>query len=351
MMKENIGIVPHSRPRLTREDQMVIGSVLQSGMIAEGKLVEKFEGAVSEYLGLEGGIATSSGTSALFLLLKGLDIGEGDEVIIPTYVCRSVWDAVVATGAQPIFCDVGHDWCMTLASVRPHITPQTKAIIVVHIFGIVAAVEPVCALGIPVIEDCCQALGATRDGKLAGTIADFCIASFHATKLLTTGEGGMVLTKDKNLLPKLRELKQGNSNRLSPRFRYPLTDLQAALGLSQLAQYAISLDLRRAISDYYFAKLEGLPVQLPHCVRDHSIFFRFPIRTKKKFEVLRASFDAKGIQVRKGVDSLLHRACGINSERFPAAEQCYAETLSIPIYPAMTEEIQRKVIGACWQIL
>ena len=319
-------------------------------MLAEGQRVKAFEQAVSEHLGLLGGVAASSGTGALCLGLLGLEVGSGDQVILPTYVCRSVWDAVRSTGATPVLCDVGEDWCMNVGTVRPRLTVRTKAIVVVHPFGIMSEVDPLCALGLPVIEDCCQAFGAQRGDRRAGTFGKLCVLSFHATKLLTTGEGGMVLTRDRTLLEKLRDLKQGGSGGPGVRFRHPMTDLQAALGLSQLKQYGGFLARRKSIAGYYFAQLTGLPVRLPTSVRDRSIFFRFPLRVQGDLQRFRESFLADGIQVRQGVDMLLHRWAGGEPNAFPGAERCFAETLSIPLYPAMSDEECEQVVGSCRRI-
>ena len=352
MLKEIINqnqtpIIPHSKPYLTAEDRAAIDKVLTSGMIAEGELVDRFEQKVSTVLGVAGGIAASSGTSALFLALKGLDIAQGDEVIIPSYVCRSVWDAVSAAGATPVLCDIEEDWCMSVNTVKRHVTKKTKAIIVVHIFGIVADAASICSLGIPVIEDCCQAIGAQRENKKAGTFGQVCIVSFHATKLLSTGEGGMVLSNDRHLLGKIRDLKQGQNGHLTVRYLYPMTDLQAALGLSQLAQYNDFLDRRRTIADYYFSELKEVSFLLPHAVRNRSIFFRFPSRTTEKFEKLQPLFYSRGIHIRKGVDAVLHRLWAMNPDLFPTTEKIFLETFCIPIYPALHNEECEKIATAC----
>jgi perosamine synthetase len=300
---------------------------------------------------LLGGVATSSGTDALFLAMKSLGIGDRDEVIIPTYVCRSVWDAVKATGAEPVLCDIGEDWCVNRDTIKPHITRRTKAIIVVHTFGIMSEVAPICRIGIPVIEDSCQALGASWDGRMAGTIGEFCVLSFHGTKLLTTGEGGMVLTKDGKWLSRIRNVKQGKSNGEIAVYRQPMSDLQAALGLSQLAQYKDFLKRRRLIADYYFTHLHGLPIELPHHIRHRSIFFRFPLRIRGDFEAFRALFDAEGIQVRHGVDALLHKSLKGEYGKFSMARKYFAETLSIPLYPTLKRKEYVRVVEACRLIL
>jgi UDP-4-amino-4-deoxy-L-arabinose-oxoglutarate aminotransferase len=337
-------------PHVTAEDQAAVAAVLRSGMIAEGEVVERFEQAVCAYLGMGGGVATSSGTTALFLALKALAVGQGDEVIIPTYVCRSVWDAVSATGAQPVLCDIGEDWCINIHTIKPHITSKTKAIVLVHIFGIVADASSLLSLGIPLIENCSQAFGAQREDKTAGTFGQVCITSFHATKLLTTGEGGMALTNDPTILKKLKELKQGNPQSLTVRYLYPMTDVQAALGLSQLARYNDFLQRRKEIADYYFSKLKGLPVMLPYGIRDRSIFFRFPLRAKIYFEEVQASFTAQGVHIRHGVDTLLHRKCGMGTGNFPFTEQLFSETVCIPIYPALNDKDCEKIVASCHKI-
>jgi perosamine synthetase len=342
--------IPHSRPCLTEKDKSAVEKVLSSGMIAEGAAVKAFEDAVSDYLQLGGGVATSSGTDALFLGLKSLNIAAGDEVVMPTYVCRAVWDAVRAIGATPVLCDVAEDWCMNADTVKPVLTNRTKAIIVVHTFGIVADIEPICALGVPVIEDCSQSFGAKHKGTLAGTFGRLCILSFHATKLLTTGEGGMVLTNDMGLACRLRALKCGDEEHSTTRYRLPMSDLQAVLGLSQLQSYETFMTRRREIADFYFAELKDLRVILPFAVADRSIFFRFPLRVNTGFEGVRLAFAAAGIQVRRGVDTLLHQTMRMKSSSFPCAERCYAETVSIPLYPALRDNQCQTIVDACMNI-
>ncbi len=344
-------VITHSKPYIADDDVEAVKNVLCSNMIAEGKLVSEFEHAIGEYLGLNPGVATFTGTAALYLAVKSLDIGVGDEVIMPTYVCRSVWDAISQTGAHAVFCDIGDDWCMNAETVKPHINSKTKAIIVVHIFGISADVQSICDFGVPVIEDCCQALGAKlNDNRYAGTCGDICCLSFHATKLLATGEGGMVLSKNKRQIEKIKILKEGSDGELSIRYRMPMTDLQAALGLSQLKKYPSFLEKRKWIADQYFDQLSDLPIELPHNIRNRSIFFRFPIKMTKEFNTIRKLFDNEGIQVRRGVDTLLHLQSSHAKETLINAETLFKETISLPLYPALDIEDIKRVISSCRKI-
>jgi UDP-4-amino-4-deoxy-L-arabinose-oxoglutarate aminotransferase len=200
------------------------------------------------------------------------------------------------------------------------------------------------------IENCAQAFGARHKNRVAGTLGQVSITSFHATKLLTTGEGGMALSSDNNMLRKMRELKQGKLASLTVRYLYLMTDLQAALGLSQFARYNEFLHRRKEIADYYFSELSGLPLLLPHGIRDKSIFFRFPLRSKRNFEELKASFERRGVHVRKGVDTLLHRKCGMEARNFPTTEQLFSETVCIPIYPALQNNHCERIISSCREV-
>lgn len=339
--------IPHSKPDISDDDLEAVRQVLGSGMVAEGPKVRRFEVAVADYLGLVGAVATSSGTTALFLALRTLEIGPGDEVIVPTYVCRSVMDAVCWTGATPVLCDVSEDWCINRQTVEPLVGKNTKAIIVVHTFGIAAEVEPIASLGIPVVEDCAQSLGGILNRRKLGSFGTFCVCSFQAIKLLCTGEGGMVLCKDEEWLQRLKRGVGVDGNPSQDVYRFPMTDIQAALGLSQLGRYERLLERRQRLASFYFEKLRDLPIVLPEEIRHKSVFFRFPLRIRSSFDQVKAAFEREGIQVRRGVDVLLHRFVGLDRTRFQEAERRYAETLSIPLYPALSDALAERVVEAC----
>ncbi len=339
-------IILHSKPWITQDDRDAVSSVLESGMIGEGTATSRFENAVSEYIGVAGGVAAATGTTALIYALKALDIDDQDEVIMPTFVCRAVMDAVTAVGAKPVFCDIGEDWCVNSRSVEDKITGKTKAIIIVHNLGISADIQSVLDLGVPVIEDFCPAFGGKIGGRSLGTFGTISVASFHGTKPLTTGEGGMALSDNPGLLEKMRLVKNGNSSLHIGRLREPMTDLQASLGLSQLKRYSHFLNRRREIADTYFTRLADLPVKLPYSIRTRSIFFRFPILIREDFKKHLSLFAGEGINVRGGTDFLLHQQSGVRSGSFPMAERLFPTTLSIPIYPALSSGEVERVISA-----
>jgi UDP-4-amino-4-deoxy-L-arabinose-oxoglutarate aminotransferase len=342
-------VIPHSKPFITAEDEVAVVGVLGSGMVAQGELAARFARALADYLRVPDGVLTSSGTAAITLVLRALEFPAASEVIIPTYVCRSVGDAVTEAGLAPVLCDVGDQWNMTPESVEPMMSERTVAIIVPHVFGIVQDVDAFARFDVPVIEDACQSFGVL-DGRPIGTRGAAGVFSFNATKCLTTGEGGFVSTNDPALARRIRELADGHRGELK-RFFSPMTDLQASLGLSQLARYDDFLARRHCLADRYLASLCELPVSLPSAVRHRSMFFRFPVLASGgSFEHALEEFRRRGVAVRRGVDALLHRTIGLPPTSFPVAERLFRETVSLPLYPAMTDDEQDLVIQACREV-
>lgn len=343
-------MISHSKPMLDSSDFEAVRKVMETGMIEEGEMVTRFENEISKYLGLEGGVVTYSGAAAIYLALETLDIKKNDEVILPSYVCRSVMDAVIWAGGTPVLCDIGADWNVNIDTIKPHLSKKTKAIIVVHTFGIAADVSPMCDLDIPIIEDICQAFGAKRNGQYVGTFGDFAICSFGATKLITTGGGGMLLSKDGDMLDKIRYIKYNQMSFQKERHMFRLNDIQATLGISQLSKYDWILDRRRDIADQYFSAFEDLLIELPHSIRHKSIFFRFPILLDRDFGELQKEFATFGIAVRRGVDDILHRHTNLNPKEFQNTEKLFNSTLSIPIYPALKQDEIKHIIDTSLHI-
>ena len=342
-------MIPHSKPYITNKDRDAVDNVLRSGMIAHGDLVRRFEEACARFLNVPDSIAVNRGTTALTTALLALEMKSSAEVILPTYVCKNVAEAILFAGYKPVFCDVGDNWNMTPETVTRVMSDRTGAIVLVHIFGIPAHVESFLKFGIPIIEDACQAFGTKDNNQFVGTKGNIGFYSFHATKCLTTGEGGLIVSKEASLIQKMRELRDGQ-DLLSPRLAVPLTDLQAALGLSQLESYNEYIRQRRRIADRYFTELNTLPIRLPDAVKLSSLFFRFPIRCGGNFNLIQQMFAERGIHVRQGVDNLLHRTENILDDTFPKASLLSEETVSLPIYPALTNDEQTAIISACREI-
>jgi len=343
-------VIPHSKPWITGDDQEAVSRVLRSGMIDQGEQVRLFEDACARYLGVSGGVAMGSGTAALTLALSALELKPGSEVILPTYVCKNVAEAVLNAGSVPVFCDVGETWNMNARTVAQRMTKRTSALIVVHIFGIPVHLSPFEKFGLPIIEDACQSFGAKMADRMVGTAGKVGMFSFHATKCFTTGEGGLAVSNDAQLLRRMRRLRDGGDHP-EVRIAAPMTDLQASLGLSQLSRYDRFLERRRLLADRYLKALSNWSIDLPDTVRRDSIFFRFPVRIAKDFNTIQQEFAQREINVRRGVDTLLHHSSRQVNGVFLNAERLHAETVSLPIYPALTDEEQETVIRACRSIL
>ena len=251
--------IPHSRPTLDEADLQAVTEVLRSGFIAQGTRVAAFEEGMAGTVGVTGGVAVSSGTAALHLALLAFGVGEGDEVLLPTYACSALLHAVRAVRAVPRFVDSDpSSFNMDPAAAKKARSPLARVVIVVHSFGVPAELDPLRELGLPVIEASAQALGACYRGRRVGSIGEAAVLSFYATKLMTTGEGGMLLSNDERILSAARDLReydQKDDDR--PRFNYKMTDFQAALGLAQLAQLPRFLDRRQAIAARYSARLRS----------------------------------------------------------------------------------------------
>jgi perosamine synthetase len=241
-----------------------------------GKSVALFESEFAEYLGTAFAAAVPHGTAALHLAMAALDIGPGDEVVVP----EATWVATAAPikylGATPVFADVDpKTWCMSAESLQRCLTPRTKAIVTVDLYGGVPDMDAIdlIADGIPVIEDAAQAIGATLFGRPAGTLGDVSAFSFHGTKTMTTGEGGMVVTARRDLFDKIARLR--DHGRTAEDFKYFVTSqlaykyrmsaLQAAFGRAQLARIEELIDKKRQIFDWYEQRLSGTPgIELNH---------------------------------------------------------------------------------------
>jgi perosamine synthetase len=327
-------MIPHSRPWINEDDRKTVESVLVSGMIAKGDKVGELEGKVCNYLGVNHAVAQSSGTAALVLALRTLAICRGDEVILPTYVCRSVLESVFTVGATPVLCDVDETGVINAVTVAPHITRKTKAIIAVHIFGHPCDLRMLKQYEIPVIDDACQAFGLTIEGAKAGALGDIGVLSFHATKCLTTAEGGMLVTCNKTWGERARELTEG-CTKPSSRNVAPLSDLQAVLGLSQLGRYSDMLKRRNWLRRQYTEAAQRLDIAISASPQSNMLF-RFTLRSERPFETVQAGFLNQGINVRRGVDELLHRTIGLNDSAFPIAASLYQRTVSVPFYPSLS---------------
>lgn len=341
--------IPHSKPWITDRDIEAVTGVLASSMLAQGERVRMLEQRLASWVNASDAVGTGCGAAAIVLALHGLAVGKGDEVILPTYVCPSVLEAILSVGADPVLCDVSRNWVMTVAEAEHVMSSKTRAIIVPHMYGIFADIESFRPLGVPLIEDCAQAVDSqgARPAK-----ADVTAFSFHPTKCLTAGEGGMAVSSDAVVLERMRAYRDGSKAGYSARFFSPLSDISAGLAHSQLDRYEEGLVRRREIAARYIEVLDACcPEVINRDALECSMFFRFPLRIPHGFATCQQAFMERGIQVRKGVDYLLHRGMGRPDHAFPVAVELFDTTVSIPIYPAFSSDEELRCIEALSQVL
>lgn len=321
-------MIQHSANYIKSKNLKKVLQTLQSGMIANGKECERFKVKLSEYYKCKNIYLTNSGSSAIYLSLKILNTKK-TEVILPSYVCKDVIEAVIFSGFKPILCDIDESWNVSYNSIKNKLSKNTSAIIVPHNLGISANMDEVKKLGVPIIEDCCQSVGAYHKNKLTGTIGDIAVLSFNATKCLTTGEGGAIIINNPSI-----SLKSKTIQNLEHIFR--MSDIQASLGISQLDQYDELLLKRKNIADFYFKTINPELTQQLMTVRHRSMFFRFLLFKENNFSDVQENLKYKGIAIRKGIDNLLHRQYKLGKDKdFKNSIFYFNNTISIPIYPSL----------------
>ena len=330
-------MIPHSRPDVSEEDAAAVARVVRGGQLAQGPEVEAFEREVAARVGVAAAAAVSSGTAALELALRALDVGPGDEVVIPTYACDALHHAVTRCGATAVLADADPaTLTLSPADAGRRLSRRTRAIVVPHAFGLAADLGPFDALGVPVVEDCAQALGARLGSRAAGSLGRLSICSFYATKLLTTGEGGMVLGPP-DLIARVREGREYDERPdLVPRANAKLTDIQAALGRSQLRRLDRFLARRGAIAAEYRRRLRGVACRVPADAGEAHVYHRFVVEVDAPLPPLLEALHARGVTARRPVFRPLHHALGLAG--YPEADRLWRTCVSLPCYPALTGE-------------
>jgi dTDP-4-amino-4,6-dideoxygalactose transaminase len=338
-------VILHSRPSITDGDVERVAAVVRSGQLAQGPEVAALERDLAARLGVAAAAVVASGTVALELALRALPVGAGDDVLIPTYVCDALHHAVVRCGARPVLVDADPA-TLSLCAKDAHarMTARTRAVIVPHAFGLAVDLEPFRALGVPVVEDCAQALGAEVDGRPAGAAGTLGVCSFYATKLIAAGEGGAVVGPAA-LVARVREARDYDEREtLAPRTNAKLTDMQAALARSQLARLDAFVARRRAVAARYRARLGGADCRVPDDAGRRHVYHRFVVGLERDPDGVQAALAARGVVARRPVFRPAHRALGLDG--FPEADRLWSTMLSIPCYPALGDAEVEQVAGA-----
>ena len=386
-MSANRSFLPFARPETGPEELAAVSEAIRSGWITTGPKAKEFELRFGEFLGdaeLQC-LAVNSATAGLHLALEALGIGPGDEVIAPTLTFTATVEVVRYLGAEPVLVDVDPVTLnIDVQRVLAAITSRTKAIMPVHYGGLACNMESIFSIarqhGLKVVEDAAHALPTSFRGRMVGTLeSDATVFSFYANKTMTTGEGGMVVTRSAELANRMRVMRLHGMNRdafdrfvsktpawyyevVAPGFKYNLTDIAAAMGLEQLKKLPRFLERRRAMAVRYLEELSNLPLRLPADAPagDTHSWHLFVIRLTDaarctRDEVIQRLSD-------RGIGTSVHYVplhrhpywrdrYGLTSEMFPAADAAYLSMVSIPLYTAMSDADQDRVIDALREVL
>jgi perosamine synthetase len=348
--------IPVARPAIGQDEISAVTAVLESGMLASGERVAEFERNFADYCGTTHAVAINNGTAALHAALLAADIGQGDEVIVPSFSFFATASAVSMTGAKPIFVDVNEQtFNIDPVQVENQINPKTKAVIGVHLFGQpfdAQGIKQVCeSHNLTLIEDAAQAQGAICNGEKTGAMGNLGCFSFYATKNMTTGEGGMVTTSEKALNERLRLLiNHGQSEKyLHTRlgYNYRMTDVAAAIGLVQLKKLEKFNTRRRKNAEYYDTHISVKGLITPAVAQGmHHVYHQYVIRLTDEFPMKRADF-IEYLKV-KGIGTAVHYPIPIHHQPVyaranepdscPVSTRLASSVLSIPVHPLLDQK-------------
>ena len=361
--------VPLSRPDISQADIDAVVAVLKTPHLSLGPKLPAFEKAFAEHLGLRHGVAVNSGTSALHLAVRSLGLKAGDEMITSPFTFVATANCALFEGARPVFVDIDEQtWNLDVAQLEAAVTQRTRLLMPVHIFGRPMPMDTVMEIaarrGIPVVEDACEALGATYKGCQVGTFGAASTFAFYPNKQMTTGEGGMIVTRDDHLADLCRSMRnQGRAAgagwlahaRLG--YNYRLSDINCALGLSQLARLPEFLAARRRVAQRYIEKLSELDeIVLPAPYREGEMsWFVFVVRLADRFsqgqrDRLLESLRAQGIGTNNyfspvPLQPFYREQFGYKPGDFPVTDRISARTFALPFYNRLTPEDQDLVVA------
>ncbi len=360
-----------AKPEIGKEEIAAVNAVLKSGIIAQGERVAEFEERFAQYCGTKHAVAVNSGTAAIHAALHAAGVGNGDEVITVPFSFIATINPILMVGALPVLVDVdAASFCMDTTQLEAAITPKTKAIIVVHLYGQPANMDEVNEIAtrnnLVVIEDACQAVGAEYSGKKAGNLGGMGCFSLYATKNIMCGEGGVVTTSDDSYAELLRRFRQHGMS--APYvyeglgFNYRLTDLQAAIAIEQLKKvdrFNQERSLNAAYFNEAFKDIDELILPIVGANRTH-VFHQYTIRLADGVSLdrdqivngLRDKGVGAGVYYPKALHLYPHiKKLGFSEGDFPVSEAVASRVLSLPVHPALTDDERETIVSAVKETL
>lgn len=352
-------MIPIAKPYIGEREKQAVMAVLDSGMLAQGKCVAEFERQFADLCDARFAVATSSGTTSLHLALLAHGVGPGDEVITTAFTFIASANSIIYCGARPVFVDIDAEtFNLDPAQVEQAITPRTKAIMPVHLYGQVCAMEQLETIAekhnIAIIEDACQAVGASRFGRKAGSFGTGCF-SLYATKNLMSAEGGMITTNDEAIAGHCRLLRNHGMERRYHYemlgFNYRMTDIQAAIGLAQVERIAGFNEKRRANAAYLNGRIESVvtPVEKDG---NHHVWHQYTIRvsgSRDRDEAV-SQLNAAGIgsAIFYPIPAHMHDYMRefVGQVSLPVTEEVARQVISLPVHPQLSQSDLEEIVEA-----
>lgn len=357
--------IPVCEPLYLGKEREYAADAVQSGWIgSSGRFLKEFETKFSAYCGVKYGISTTSGTTALHLALRAIDIRPGDEVVMPDFTMAAVLFSVLYCGARPVFVDAESDtWNMDPSAVESKITPKTRAILAVHTYGHPCDMDPINQIaekhGLKVVEDAAEAHGAEYKKRRCGSLGAIACFSFYANKIITTGEGGMVVTQDTALAERCRYFKNLCFPLTGTRayrhedvgFNYRMTNVQAAIGLAQFENIEAFIEKRRRHAAWYTRRLEGIrgiqcPVEKEYA---KNVYWMYGVLLNPKAlgisrDLFCLELQKRGVETRPffqplhGQKPVIDRWGTPSGAAWPASERLAADGFYLPSGSGLTEQ-------------
>jgi len=385
-MNTSLDFIPYALPDIGGEEINEVVNALSSGWVTTGPKTRRFESEFADFLGGDiSAIAVNSATAGLHLGLEALGVGPGDAVITTTHTFTATAEVIRYLGAHPVFVDCCDDsLCIDVSKIEAVITSKTKVIIPVHFGGLAAQMDQLLSLakrhGIKVMEDAAHALPAAYQGDLIGSLeSDVTVFSFYANKTMTTGEGGMLVTRDKEIADRARIMRLHGINRdafdrftskvpswyyeiVAPGYKYNMTDIAAAIGIHQLKKVTRFQERRHEIAEAYSKAFASLPIKLPLRASGNDIhsWHLYVIRLNDDAPLSRDDFIEKMFEMSIGcsvhyIPLHLHPywrdTYYLTPDMFPVSQKAYEQSVSLPIYSKMSDDDVSRVVSAVKEVL
>lgn len=330
------------KPTITRKDLEGVLDCLINDELITGNPVKSFESALSGLLGIKYALATNSLTSAYHLVFNALQLQPGDEIIMPSYFCQAPLSALKLTGGTPVLIDNDENSLFpAIDAIKEKITDKTKAIIAGHTMGFYNDITELKELTVPIIEDISHAVGAEYDEIPLGTTGAYTVLSLAPSMIITTGNGGMVLTNNSKSYASMRDLRGNNDEKLN--MDYTMTDFQGAMGITQLLKLKDLLKRRREIAKIYYNALKITEHQTLYAYSDSFTYQSFPILFNAPKEKVEKYWKKAGIELIHPIETPLHGHLEIRGINYPLSDRLSKKMYTLPIYPTLTKKDIEKI--------